>query len=42
MAVAVLSYRDDLSFGVTGDWDSTPELHKLTEGIRIAITDLLD
>lgn len=42
MAVAVLSYRDDLSFGVTGDWDSTPELHLLTEGIRIAITDLLD
>ncbi|MFV2040087.1 MAG: wax ester/triacylglycerol synthase domain-containing protein, partial [Acidimicrobiales bacterium] len=42
IAVAVLSYRDDLSFGVTGDWDTAPALHILTEGIRAAVNDLLD
>jgi len=42
LAVAVMSYVDDLSFGVTGDWDTTPELHLLTEGIRASLNDLKD
>jgi len=42
LAVAVMSYRNDLSFGVTGDWDTAPELHLLTDGIRISVDELLD
>jgi diacylglycerol O-acyltransferase len=37
-----MSYRNDLSFGVTGDWDTTPELHMLTDGIRISVNELLE
>ena len=34
VAVGVLSYNDDLSFGITGDYDSAPELSILADGIR--------
>ena len=40
IAVGVLSYNDDLSFGITGDYDAAPELHVLADGIR-ATLDLL-
>lgn len=40
MAFAVLSYQDDLSFGITGDWDTTPELGLVADGIRATITAL--
>ena len=34
IAVGVLSYHDSLSFGITGDYDSAPELSILADGIR--------
>ena len=40
MAFAAMSYRDDLSFGITGDWDSAPDLHVVAEGIRRSIAEL--
>lgn len=42
MAFAVMSYGDDLSFGVTGDWDTTPDLHLLADGIRASVDELRD
>lgn len=40
MAFAVMSYRNDLSFGITGDWDTTPHLGLVADGIRSTIQDL--
>ncbi len=37
VAVGVLSYNADLSFGITGDYDSAPELSVLADGIRSAL-----
>ncbi|MGW5383161.1 wax ester/triacylglycerol synthase family O-acyltransferase [Nocardia sp. NPDC003963] len=35
--VAILSYRDQLSFGVTGDYDTTPDIATLSSGIASEI-----
>lgn len=40
VAFAAMSYRDVLSIGITGDWDTAPDLHLLADGIRAAVTDL--
>lgn len=37
VAVGVLSYNEDLSFGITGDYDSAPELSVLADGIRSSL-----
>ncbi|NKY32931.1 wax ester/triacylglycerol synthase family O-acyltransferase [Nocardia speluncae] len=36
-SVAVLSYRDQLTFGITGDYDTTPDIHTLSSGITAEI-----
>jgi diacylglycerol O-acyltransferase len=40
VGVAILSYIDDLTFGITGDLDSTGDLEVLTEGISRAMEEL--
>ncbi|MFI7003402.1 wax ester/triacylglycerol synthase family O-acyltransferase [Nocardia sp. NPDC050175] len=41
ISIAILSYGDQLRFGVTGDYDSTPDLHLLAERIEETIDQLL-
>lgn len=40
IGVAIFSYLDSLNFGVTGDYDSTPDLDVLARGISTGLTDL--
>jgi len=40
--VAILSYHRRIAFGVTGDWDTVPDLHLLADGIATGMHDLLD
>lgn len=40
--VAILSYNRKIAFGVTGDWDTVPDLDVLTHGIEAGIDELLD
>lgn len=42
IGVAILSYRDALVFGITGDYDSAPDLQVLADGIARSVTELLD
>ncbi len=39
--VAILSYHGRIAFGVTGDWDTVPDLDVLADGIGRGIDDLL-
>ena len=39
--VAVLSYGDELVFGITADYDAAPQLEQLAAGIELGITRLL-
>ncbi|WP_433663201.1 wax ester/triacylglycerol synthase family O-acyltransferase [Nocardia sp. CA-128927] len=39
--IAILSYGDQLRFGITGDYDSTPDLHLLAERIEETVEELL-
>ena len=39
-SVAVLSYADDLVFGVTADYDSGADIDELADGIKIAVARL--
>jgi hypothetical protein len=38
--VAVLSYRDRLAFGITGDYDTTPDIDAIADGIEHEIAEL--
>ncbi|WP_406276985.1 wax ester/triacylglycerol synthase family O-acyltransferase [Nocardia sp. NBC_00881] len=40
--IAILSYSDQLTFGITGDFDTTPDIAMLAEEIEQAIDRLLD
>jgi len=40
ISVAILSYVDTVSFGVTADYDSAPDLDVFTEGIRRGLAEL--
>jgi hypothetical protein len=42
IGVANFSYRDTLHFGVTGDHDTAPDLHVLTDGITESLAELLE
>ena len=42
IGVAMFSYRDTLCFGLTGDYDSTPDLQVLADGIDESMAELLD
>jgi diacylglycerol O-acyltransferase len=37
----MFSYRDTLSFGLTGDYDTVPDLQVLAEGIAESMAELL-
>lgn len=39
--VAILSYNRKIAFGVTGDWDTVPDLDVLTHGIEAGMSELL-
>ncbi|MEV5834881.1 wax ester/triacylglycerol synthase family O-acyltransferase [Nocardia sp. NPDC052112] len=39
--IAILSYRERLVFGITGDYDSTPDIDLIAEGIEHGIAELL-
>ena len=39
--VAILSYNRKVSFGVTGDWDSMPDIEVLSDGIEAGMAELL-
>ena len=41
VGVAVFSYRRQLTFGLTGDWDAVPELDILAGGIQDSIPELV-
>lgn len=41
-AIAILSYHDHLVFGITGDYDSTPDIEVLATGIRGAVRALAE
>jgi diacylglycerol O-acyltransferase len=41
VGVAMFSYRDTLTFGLTGDYDTVPDLQVLADGIASAMADLL-
>lgn len=42
IGVAMFSYRDTFTFGLTGDFPSTPDLHVLAEGIASSLEELVD
>jgi diacylglycerol O-acyltransferase / wax synthase len=39
--VAILSYNGRIAFGVTGDWDTVPDIDVLAGGIENGVTELL-
>ncbi|WP_238846605.1 wax ester/triacylglycerol synthase family O-acyltransferase [Nocardia arthritidis] len=39
--IAILSYRDQLAYGITGDFDSTPDIALIADGIERATAELL-
>src|SRR5262249_8702655 len=41
IGIAIFSYLGGLNFGLTGDYDSVPDLEVLTRGIESGIADLL-
>lgn len=40
LAIAVLSYRDVVSFGITGDYDAMPNVSGVADGILTALDEL--
>ena len=42
IGIAIFSYLGALNFGVTGDYDTTPDLDVLTRGIEAGVRELLD
>jgi diacylglycerol O-acyltransferase len=41
IGVAIFSYAGDLTFGITGDWETTEDIGVLAQGIEAGIRDLL-
>ena len=41
IGVAMFSYRDTLSFGITADYDTTPDLQVLADGIALSMEELV-
>jgi WS/DGAT/MGAT family acyltransferase len=39
--VAILSYNRKITFGITGDWDTVPDVEVLAEGIEAGLAELL-
>lgn len=42
IGIAILSYEGRLSFGVTGDFDTAPDVHVVARGIESAMVELLE
>jgi diacylglycerol O-acyltransferase len=42
VGVAIFSYDGGLNFGVTGDYDTAPDLHVLCDGIEDGLSELLE
>jgi diacylglycerol O-acyltransferase len=42
IGVAIFSYLGGLNFGVTGDYDSVPDIEVLTRGIELGIAELVE
>lgn len=42
IGIAIFSYRDSLVFGITGDYDSAPDLDVLADGIARSVSDLVE
>jgi WS/DGAT/MGAT family acyltransferase len=42
LGIALFSYADSLYWGLVGDWDLMPDLHRLTGAIEHAFTELYD
>ena len=42
IGVAIFSYDGKVSFGITGDYDSTPDLHEMVAGIEASMEEMLD
>lgn len=42
IGVAMFSYRDALTFGITGDYQTVPDIEVLATGIARSMTELLD
>ncbi len=42
IGVAIFSYRDDLTFGLTGDYDTAPDLQALADGIAGSLDELVE
>ena len=41
VGVAIVSYNGRIAFGVTGDYDTVPDIHTLARGIEDTIAELL-
>jgi diacylglycerol O-acyltransferase len=41
IGVAMFSYRDTLTFGITGDYDTAPDLQVLADGIATSVAELV-
>lgn len=39
--ISMLSYVDDLVFGITADYDSTPDVDEFASGIELGVARLL-
>lgn len=42
ISVAIFSYRDTVTFGITGDYTSVPDVEVLARGISASLADLVD
>jgi diacylglycerol O-acyltransferase len=41
VGIAMFSYRDTLTFGITADYDTAPDLQVLADGISASMAELL-
>ena len=42
IGVAILTYKGSVSFGITGEYDTVPDVARLCRSIESGIDDLLD
>lgn len=42
IGVAMFSYRDSLTFGITADYHSTPDIDVLADGVVASMRELLE
>lgn len=42
IGIAIFSYAGQLNFGITGDWETVPDIDVLADGIEEGIAELLE